>query len=279
MRSLINGKADLILSSQDRGLQYGDGLFETLVAENGEVKNWSLHLARLSEGCERLFLPQPNELQLLTEIDHLLSDTGKEIVKIIISRGLGPRGYAFKEVVPTRVINVYPWPELPDKNEKTGIELFICQTRIARQPALAGIKHLNRLENVLARHEWQDQKYAEGLMLDTENNVIEGTMSNLFIVKNNKLQTPDLTQCGVNGVTRQRILNIASEKEITLEVIDLSMKQLEQADEVFVCNSVIGLWPVRKIKEKRFLIAPVYSRATETSANPITRFLQKSLLA
>jgi len=279
MRSLINGVEDWLISVQDRGFQFGDGLFETLVVDSGEIKNWSLHWERLCAGCERLFIPQPAEMLLLSEIDHLSSGIGKEIVKIILSRGVGERGYAFKEMDATRVVSLHPWPEFPLENNEKGIELFVCQTPVAKQPALAGIKHLNRLENVLARHEWQTTQYAEGIMLDTEGNVIEGTMSNLFLVKNEKLLTPDLSVCGVHGVIRQRIIDQCKSQDISLEVTDVSLDMLKDADEVFICNSVIGIWPVRKIKSDEYSVAPAQELdQVDKSSASLTRLLQKGLL-
>lgn len=272
-KTLINGISEDVISFRDRGFQYGDGLFETLAVENGDVKNWELHWNRLCAGCERLFLPEPEKLLILSEIDHVVAGVGKEIVKIIISRGLGERGYGFKVVSPTRVVSAYQWPDLRKENATDGIELFVCETRIARQPALAGIKHLNRLENILARHEWQSGQYAEGIMQDTENNVIEGTMSNLFMVKNNKLQTPDLSYCGVEGVIRQKILKIARDEEIELEITNITLNELMQADEVFVCNSIIDIWPVNKIGQATFSVL-----SNQNKSSSITSFLQQNLV-
>lgn len=275
MRSLINGKFDTSLDSQDRGFQYGDGLFETLAIDDGEIKYWQLHWQRLSEGCERLFLPLPNEIELLAEIENVLLGIGKEIVKIIISRGIATRGYAFDEISPTRVVSAYDWPELSSDNEKKGVELFVCKTAIAKQPALAGIKHLNRLENILARHEWQDRTIAEGLMLDTDKNVIEGTMSNIFMVKNKQLHTPDLANCGVNGISRHRIMQKAKEKKIPLLIENLSIEEFKSADEVFICNSLIGIWPVKKIDDQNFNVDA--SNTNGQASNSITRLLQENL--
>jgi len=271
-RSLINGQAATTLSIMDRGLQYGDGLFETLALNNGEINNWTLHWGRLADGCQRLFIPLPDEKQLLAEIDSIAAGFDKEIVKIILTRGVTSRGYAFTDVLPTRVVSAYPWPALVEENITEGIELFVCQTNIARQVALAGIKHLNRLENVLARHEWQNKQYPEGIMLDTENNVIEGTMTNLFMVKDNILQTPDLSFSGVKGVTRQRIIDFAIQKGIPLKVKNIKMEELIQADEVFVCNTVINIWPVKKINRR---VYPIDKR--EEAANPVTRLLLEAL--
>ena len=278
MQILINGQSEVSVSSQDRGFQYGDGLFETLAMENGEVRNWPLHWNRLCDGCDRLFLPSLNEIQILSEIDHVSCGVGKEIIKVIYSRGIGQRGYAFDEgTSSTRVISAHPWPKLRETNVNIGIELFVCKTRIAIQPALAGIKHLNRLENVLARHEWNSEQYAEGIMLDTRDNVIEGTMSNLFIVKNGRLQTPDISDCGVKGITRQRIIEIAKEKGISLDVVPIKMDQVFNADEVFVCNSIIGIWPVNKIRHQNFLVTPVGDILPKTNVSSITRQLIESL--
>ncbi len=275
MRSLVNGQAEENISIRDRGLQYGDGLFETLAVENGIVKNWELHWARLCAGCERLFIPQPNELQVLSEIEYLLRGVGKELVKIIITRGAGARGYAFDEVNASRIVSVYDWPVLADENTITGIELFLCQTRLAKQPLLAGIKHLNRLENILARHEWQSSTYAEGIMLDSDGNVIEGTMSNVFLVRNSLLQTPDLNNSGVRGITRQRIIDVSKQEGITLQQTTLGLDDLFNADEVFVCNTVIGIWPVKKAGEKQYLVG---QKTDGTFHNPVTRLMQTKII-
>jgi 4-amino-4-deoxychorismate lyase len=142
------------------------------------------------------------------------------------------------------VIISSPLLQRPAAYSSQGVGVHLCRTRVAVQPALAGIKHLNRLENVLARAEWSDPAIAEGLLCDTEDNVIGGTMSNLFIAKEGRLITPELDRCGVAGVMRDLVMELAHAHGIPLQVTAISLDDLFDAAEVFVVNSVIGLWPV-----------------------------------
>jgi len=247
----VNGHSSELISVDDRGLQYGDGLFETIAVKNGKLALWQLHWNRLSEGCQKLSIPLPNESLVLNEIEQLITSAKSAVIKLILTRGQGGRGYAYSELSPNLVIKRSDWPNY-NKNNKQGIDLHICDTQVAIQPKLAGLKHLNRLENVLARNEWKDDKFADGLMYSTENEIIEGTMSNVFFVKQKKLLTPDLSRCGVRGVMRQHILNIAEKINIASDVRQLYKEDLLSADEMFVCNSLIGIWPVNSVGEKRF---------------------------
>ena len=266
---LINGKAEQNLSCLDRGLHYGDGLFETLLYDGESVKHWSLHWRRFQHGCERLNLPLPDENKLLADIEQVTYGLQSAVVKIIYTRGVTGRGYAYAQCRPNCIVIDFPVPQYPMHNKEQGIELYLCNTRLAHQPLLAGIKHLNRLENVLARNEWQDERFAEGLVCCMNGNVIEGTMSNIFLVVDGKLETPELSQCGVAGITRQRILQMAGEQHIAVSEKQISLKALAHADEVFVCNSVIGIWPVKKVGSMEFI--------TTDDNNPITRLLQSRL--
>ena len=134
---------------------------------------------------------------------------------------------------------------------------MICETRLSRQPVLSGIKHMNRLEQILARNEWTDSSISEGLMLSDQGNVIEGTMSNLFMVKNGTVITPTLNECGVAGVMRETVLTFLDEETIPYETSVVSQSMLAIADEVFLTNSVIGLWPVKKIGGTVYSVGPV----------------------
>ena len=125
--------------------------------------------------------------------------------------------------------------------------MHLCNLRLAHQPQLAGVKHLNRLENVLAAAECLTDGIAEGLLLDTADNLIAGTRSNLFLIKNGTLYTPDLSLCGVAGLQRERVMNWATQHDVECKITNLKIEDLLAADEVFLVNSVIGLWPVREI--------------------------------
>lgn len=237
------------ISIKDRGLHYGDGLFETIAIKVGKALFVNEHLTRLKQDCLRLHITQPDFAELTEEINTKAKKIKKGIIKIIVSRGCGGRGYQFdKNMQATVVLLSYDWPEYPKQLIQSGINLYLCHTQLAQQPLLAGIKHLNRLENVLARFEWQGQDYAEGLMCDFSGNVIEGTMSNVFIVSKNILITPDLSNCGVAGIMRQLIINIANTIGIDIIIKNISLQDLYSAQELFISNSIINIWPVAQFQ-------------------------------
>ena len=247
--TLVNGDVSDHVSVTDRGLAYGHGVFETIALFGGQPRFWNRHMARLQTGCDRLGISPVDEAQLRTEIETLLVSHGNDsrcVLKIIVTGGAGARGYRFDaETTPTRILQIYDWPAITPGAE--GIRARVCSFRLADNPQLAGIKHLNRLEQVLARSEWSDPETREGLVLDQAGHVIEGTMSNLFLVKDGVLLTPDLHRCGVAGVTRSVILELGAHQGLSVKICHVSLDALLQADEVFVCNSLIDIWPVISI--------------------------------
>lgn len=259
MSSLINGVASDQLTVSDRAIHYGDGLFETIAIRDGRLEFWSRHLQRLQWGCERLGLLMPDSALLLSEARNLItSDDG--VLKIIISRGTGGRGYrppTQQESQPTRILVSYPWPDHTAANSQQGIVVRYCTTLATLNPALAGIKHLNRLEQVLARAEWSDPAIAEGVMSDMVGQVIEGTMSNLFFIRDGTLHSPDLSNSGVAGIIREVIFELADLLNIPVQCQYYSRDDLERADEVFVTNSIIGLWPVRQLGQQCYEVGRV----------------------
>jgi len=251
--TLINGLAGECLSTQDRGLLYGDGLFETIAVENGIPRRWSRHLARLQDGCARLCIVQPDAALLEAEAASLCRDAEHAVLKLVITRGAGGRGYLpAPDVTPTRIVQLHPYPSWPHERMLAGVHSRICKLQLGYNPLLAGIKHLNRLEQVLARIEWDDPEISEGLMQDQHGNLIEGTMSNVFLFKDGVLLTPELSRCGVAGITRALLLELAQQAGIATGVRDIAMDELEGADEVFLCNSLIGIWPVISIAERSY---------------------------
>jgi 4-amino-4-deoxychorismate lyase len=200
----INGVIGQQISPLDRGFTYGDGVFETCRMINAKIPLWNLHIERLIASCKKLSIPvtasvvQDFLAQLLSQIapENLVS----AVIKIIVTRGQGGRGYGLpNNIQPTICIGVFPPGSYPECNYSQGVSVRICAQRLGCNSNLAGLKHLNRLENVLARAEWKDEKFVEGLLFDTNNNLIEATMSNIFIVNNGDLYTPDLTEAGVAG--------------------------------------------------------------------------------
>ena len=254
---LINGKPCEQISVQDRGLHYGDGLFETLAVNDFRVLSWSRHLQRLQYGCEQLGIECPETGLIESEVGQLTSVSSRSVIKIIVTRGEGGRGYRVPERSnTTRIVALYPWPEFLHGQGDTGIRVQICATRLTCNRQLAGIKHLNRLDQVLARKEWTDPEIAEGIMMDATGHVIEGTMSNLFLFRQGELYTPDLSECGIAGVTRANILDLAPTRGGSVQVKKLTLEELLTAEEVFLCNSIIGIWPVREIDNHRFHTGP-----------------------
>ncbi len=255
---LINGEQQKHLAVTDRGLHYGDGLFETIAIRNAKPSFWHYHIERLTHGCGRLGIPVPDERLLAQEAATLCHGQARAILKIIITRGSGGRGYQAPESVKaTRLLGLYPWPDYPDNNWSGGVALRYCSTPLACNPRLAGIKHLNRLEQVMARAEWHDSAIAEGLMCDLQGHVIEGTMSNLFLVNDGQLLTPKLEHCGVEGVMRRVILEQAGALGLTVSLCNIERETVDTAEEVFICNSVFGLWPVKTIGDVRYTPGPV----------------------
>jgi 4-amino-4-deoxychorismate lyase len=245
----VNGVPGDILSVADRSVQYGDGLFETLRVEQGRPLHLLRHLARLRAGCARLHIGGLAWDALCAEIGAASAHVDAAVLKVIITRGHGARGYGFAPgQQPTRILALSPLPQRSEDAATSGIRIRVCSTRLASQPALAGIKHLNRLEQVLARAEWQDPAISEGLMLDYAGSLVEGTMSNLFLVRGGRLMTPRLSECGVAGVMRSVILDCAARQGIPGDIVRLTLDDARDADEVFVSNSVIGIWPVAAIE-------------------------------
>jgi 4-amino-4-deoxychorismate lyase len=238
---LLNGQPASGISLHDRGLAYGDGLFETILVHDGHAVLLDLHLQRLQEGCGRLGLAFDDKA-IRHDIKAVLAhaDAANSVLKLMLVRKAGGRGYRPATDACNRIVTVHPKP-LYSGSPEQGIAMFLCQQRLARQPALAGLKHLNRLEQVMASREWPDETYQEGLMLDTHDLAIEGTRSNLFAVIDGKLVTPRLDQCGVDGVLRRCLLQHFGARS---QQVELALPALKTASELFVCNGVFGVWPV-----------------------------------
>lgn len=259
---LINGVPGDHVPVNDRGFEYGDGLFETLAVEKGRVLVWDAHIRRLATGCRRLRIPPPPSRLLLDEALSLAAKVPRGVLKIIVTRGTGTqRGYRPTALAEsTRVVSMYPWPDYPRASYQAGVGVRFCRTPLARNPILAGLKHLNRLEQVLARGEWDDPSVHEGLMRDTEGRLVSGTMSNLFLVTDQGLVTPPLDQAGVAGIMRAQVIETAAKLRIPLREVHLNEDALLTASEAFLCNSLFGIWPIRELEGRAFPAGPVTGR-------------------
>ena len=263
LRFWINGAKDSgAISPLDRGLAYGDGLFETMRLHRGDIPLLPWHMRRLLAACTRLQLRLDAAL-IESEIAMFLAETPDRardgIIKLIVTRGTGGRGYACAgDLSPTRILLQFSMPDVPQSWYVEGVAVRYCESRLGTNPALAGVKHLNRLEQVLARMEWDDPAIAEGLMADARGRIVEGISSNLFLVSGGRLLTPVIETCGVAGVMRQYVLD-ESAPALGIQVAEGMCERalISGAQELFLCNAVNGVWPIRQLGNKIWPVGPV----------------------
>ncbi len=234
------------LDPGDRGLAYGDGVFETMLVHRGDAVWWSAHVARLALGCERLGIRLPDVGWLRIEVDAMAAGCARSVLKLIVTRGAGVRGYAATpDAPPTTVLAL---TGVPGPAPTDGLIVRWCDAALALQPRLAGVKHLNRLEQVLARAEWSDASVHEGLQCDTSGRVVGATSANLFVLRGGRWLTPAVVDCGIAGVCRAWMLSdVANSAEALLTRADV-----ESADAMILCNSVRGILPVATLGERRW---------------------------
>ncbi len=251
----------------DRGLAYGDGLFETVLVRDGAALLWDEHLARLSRGSRVLGIPLPpaNELERLP----LQAGPGLHVLKFILTRGSGGRGYLPSSAPTPRLVwQLAPFTPQPQRWQ-AGVRARHCRLRLSIQPVLAGIKHLNRLENVLARREWSDPDVAEGVLCDSGGRLIEATCMNLFWQRGGRLETPRLEGCGVAGTLREALL-----ERLALTEVDVGPEALIEAEAVWLGNSIQGLWPLAQLDDadgtpcRRWVIGDMH-RALQVEAHAL----------
>ncbi len=265
----ING-AIKTLPVDDRGLQYGDGAFDTIAIRQGRPRLAGLHIERLRIGCERLGIDIPATEVLLDMLDRAIASTacqGNGVAKFVVTRGSGRRGYQYSVDATARImLGIFESTVHSRECWTHGVEIRICNLRLGSQPGLAGIKSLNRLEQVLARNEWRRESIAEGLMLDTDCNIVCGTMSNLFLVSDSALLTPAITSAGVSGVMRQHIIAQSESDGLSVTVEPIPIRTLTECREIFLSNSQIGIWPVRRCATRSY-----------TAPGPMTQHVMKLL--
>ncbi len=250
-RWLVNGEPGGQVSPFDRGLAYGDGLFETIAVRDGACRFLPAHLARLSASCARIGLPQPAADELAQEAATLIAADSCGTLKITLTRGTGARGYAPPPApAVTRIVAFEPeaLPVVP----AAGIVARVCSTRVSENPRLAGMKTLNRLEQVLARAEWTDPRITEGLLLNARDEIICGVTSNVFVVTGDELLTPQLDRAGVHGVMRAKVMEIAAAAGAPARETRIPVAQLQDAAALFFTNSRLGLVPVAALDARHY---------------------------
>lgn len=256
-KTLVNGKASDSISVYDRGFLYGHGLFETIAVQNKRPLLLDAHLQRLAADANKLGISAPIE-QIKQDIETLSVSTELGVIRVTLTCGEGSRGYVTPDNAQSnRIVSLFDWPSHIGGYHDSGIHLGITEYKLAQQPLLAGIKHLNRLEQVLIRQQWQNG-WQEAIVCDEQGNAIEATQSNLFIVSaDGILLTPDVNKCGINGVMRNTVIQYAAKIGIELVEKTIPLTEIHNAQEIFVTNSIIGVWPVRYFENKNYTNRPI----------------------
>lgn len=258
-----------MVAVDDRGLAYGDGLFETLPALDGVLCGLDRHLDRLARGCAALGFDAPCRDDLADSLEAAARGSGRRVVKLIVTRGSGGRGYRPPTTPrPGVFVSCHAWPGDVEHWRVDGIDAVRLSARLAEQPALAGIKHLNRLDQVLAAAELARHEPAgEGIVCDQGGRPVCGVMANLFLVRGGQLVTPSLRRCGIAGIIRETILDLSREGVIAPAVVrEVDGTELDLVDEMFLTNSVRGVVPVKRL-DGQFL----------GPAGPVTRSVQQAV--
>jgi 4-amino-4-deoxychorismate lyase len=246
----INGRRSTKIDCRDRGLQYGDGVFETMRVRRRRVRLLEYHLERLFAGCRQLEIAGPAARNLRRELERIAAGRGEAVLKLIVTRGASlHRGYRpTGRERSTRIVSLHALPRAVLTDAIVPVRVRLCATPLGLNPRLAGLKTLNRLESVMARAEWSDARIWEGLMRDVDENIVCGTMSNLFLRRGSTLVTPALDRCGVAGVMRRWILETAG--DLRLEPVErrIAFRDLSDAEEVFMSNAVVGVRSVSSIQ-------------------------------
>lgn len=269
MNTWINGRRSTRIDHRDRGLQYGDGLFETMRVRRGRIRLLDYHLERLFDGCARLQIAAPGSRALRRELEHAAELRSEAVLKLIITRGVSSfRGYRPTGCERcTRILTLHALPRGAPATEQWPVRVRLCSTPLGLNPQLAGLKTLNRLESVMARSEWRDARIWEGLMQDLDQNIVCGTMSNLFLRRDANLLTPALDRCGVAGVMRRWVMETAAGLQLRVTERPIRWRDLREAEEVFMSNAVVGLKSVGVIERGRErLRSLVFDTATDLRA-------------
>ncbi len=267
-QGLFNGAPLNQPLAASRGLHYGDGVFRTVLKFDGQLIDFKLQILKLEHDARVLGLEPPAAGLLRQEAESLSAGQSAAVLKILLLRAGAGRGYAPRGIATDRVLLRYPLPQYPARHWHEGIRAFRCGLRLGRQPALAGIKHLNRLEQVLASRDWPDGM-DEGILCDERGAAVCGTRSNLFWVGEGILCTPALDGCGVAGMMRDKVLAAAAALGLTVRIETRPWTRLVDADEAFVSNSLIGLWPLRELDQRRWQApGPVTARLAAALRHP-----------
>jgi 4-amino-4-deoxychorismate lyase len=250
---LINGQVQTQIAVSDRALHYGDGCFTTLAFAQGKLLCWPRHLARLKNNCARLDIDFDHWNALSTSLEKLCKEISAQhqeaVIKIIITRGQGGRGYSPTDVKnPSYIISTHEFPARYSQWQNKGINLTVSPVKLGKQPLLAGIKHLNRLEQVLIKQKLVHSAFDDALVCNNDNEIIESSAGNIFWLQNGSWFTPYLDECGVEGVMRNLVCDILKRKSLVVKEVRQVLNLNFYADEMFICNSLMQLVPVNSLQ-------------------------------
>lgn len=253
------------IDPRNRGLAYGDGLFETMRVHRGGVPLWPRHLTRLREGAQRLGLQLPSVEFIEARVADATGGCGAGVLKLLLTRGEGGRGYAPPVDAPSMwLLSLHPLPA----SDQSGLRVLWCDTRLAGQPALAGIKHCNRLEQVLGRAEVERAGHDEGLMRDMAGKAICATAANLLVLRDGRWLTPSVDACGVAGVLRGWLL-----EQGLADIATLAPEDVESAQAVALSNAVRGILPISMLDARRWSPHPALAQLQERVAMAFPMFM------
>lgn len=269
----VNGIQQQNVSISDRSFQYGDGCFTTVLVKYGQPLLLSEHKERIELTCQRLFIPPLdwNKVEEWVEAAIDASDH-KQLafsgLKIHVSRGTGGRGYSPTGVGNTQVtIQTFVYPAHYPTWQSEGIRVGISTTKLGLNPLLAGLKHNNRLEQVLIKKEIDDSEYDDNIVLNIQDYAIEASAANLFWVIGCTLYTPELSNSGVAGIKRKQVLAYAQQHKLMVNINHFTLNDVLRADEVFITNALHGVVPIIQIDNEKFNIGAT-TRAIQEKLNP-----------
>lgn len=256
---LINGELTANLAANDRAVQFGDGCFSTARVSAGNVRFLEQHIGRLQQACEKLLIPFSEWSLLETEMQQLAAVEQQAVLKVMITRGSGGRGYSAANCLqPTRLLSVSAYPSFYSQWREQGISLVLSPIQLGINPHLAGIKHLNRLEQVLIRTQLEQTQAQEALVLDSDGWLTECCAANLFWRKGSQVFTPYVDKSGVNGTMRQHIIACLADSPWQVTQVRENLNCLAQAEEVLICNALMPVIPVNQAQSWRFESRELY---------------------
>lgn len=254
----INGKQATHLTVSNRGLAYGDGVFTTAKVVNGQVQLLAEHIERLKISCQKLHIILPDLNSIIEELERVAQRFPLSVAKVIITSGDGGRGYSRQGCLTSNVIiTLHPIPEHYAQLQQQGIHLGVSTLKIGINPLTAGVKHLNRLEQVLIREELDSRNEDDLLVLNCFEDIIEASAANVFWLRGNTWYTPQLTVSGVEGLMRNHILQRCANL-VEIELVNAKLTALDNIDAMFICNSVMGIMPVKQFQKQELVLAPCY---------------------